>query len=70
MGKPDPKYYTAFKKYLREGKVNEQLDSATIKYIESLISDIRANGIDQYPPGFDFETDFRDFMGTDVEGFD
>jgi len=67
MGKPDPKYYTAFRKYLREGNLNEQLDSMAIRYIESVVNDIRQNGIDQYPKGLDFETDFMDFVGTDIE---
>ena len=62
MGKPDQKFEIAFRNYLREGKINEQIDSQVVAYIESLVNDIRINWVENYPKGFDYETDFMDWL--------
>ena len=67
MGKPDPKYYTAFRKYLREGDEGGQLGADVVSYIQSVAYDVRRGDRRFFDEDFDFETDFQDYIFQDKD---
>jgi len=67
MGKPDPKYYTAFRKYLREGDEGGQLGADVVSYIQSVAYDVRRGDRRFFDEDFDFETDFQDYISQDKD---
>jgi hypothetical protein len=62
MGKPDPKYYTAFRKYLREGDEGGQLGADVVSYIQSVAYDVDRGNKEFLDKDFDFEENFKEYM--------
>ena len=67
MGKPDPKYYTAFRKYLREGVEGGQLGADVVRYIQSVAYDVRRGDRRFFDEEFDWEIDFQDYISQDID---
>ena len=67
MGKPDPKYYTAFRKYLREGMEGGQLGADVVSYIQSVAYNVRRGDRRFFEEDFDWEQDFQDYLSQDVD---